>query len=173
MQHERRLICLLTILVFLSGGTSGFSAQGLGTPPPVMPGWPQVMATDQFYMPVGVVLADLDGDSDMEVAAGSSGDLFYVWDHQGTLLPGWPVDLDAKIQSKAAAADLDGDGDLDMAFTMDTGNVAIWDLPALAQPDSIEWGGLFHDNWNTGQYGFGAGVIFTDGFETGDTSAWW
>jgi len=95
------------------------------TAPPMMPGWPQTMPVDPWYVPAGVVLADLDGNGTKEVLVGSTDNNFYAWDYLGNLLPGWPVAFTAKIQSKAAVADLDLDGDLEIIISVETGHLHV------------------------------------------------
>ncbi|MBN2172049.1 MAG: VCBS repeat-containing protein [Candidatus Krumholzibacteriota bacterium] len=117
------------------------------TAPPILPGWPQVMGTHPTYSPVGVVLADLERDGDLEVLAGSTDNLFYVWEHDGTLRPGWPVDFGYQIQSKAAAADLDGDGDLEILIAVKSGQLHILrhdgtPLAGWPQPTGFTYGFL-------------------------------
>jgi len=41
-----------------------------------------------------------------------------------------------------------------MAMTMMTGHVGLWDFASPYDPNRVEWGGLFHDHWNTNQHGF-------------------
>jgi hypothetical protein len=94
--------------------------------PPYHSGWPQVMGTHPNYKPVGIVLADVDADGMMEVLAGSTDNFFRVWRHDGTLLPGWPVNVSGQVQSKAAAADLDGDGDLEVLISVKSGPLRIY-----------------------------------------------
>ncbi len=93
---------------------------------PLLPGWPQTMGFSVPYYPVGVVLADVDGDGDLEVIAGSTDNRIRVWEHTGTLLPGWPVQVESQIQSKAAAADLDGDGDLEIIVNVKSGSLKVF-----------------------------------------------
>ncbi|MEZ4649669.1 MAG: FG-GAP-like repeat-containing protein [Candidatus Eisenbacteria bacterium] len=91
----------------------------------LLPGWPQTMGFTNPFSPVGVVLADVDGNGDLEVIAGSTDNKLRVWDHDGTLLPGWPVTFENQIQGKAAAADLDGDGDLEILANVKSGSLKI------------------------------------------------
>ena len=93
--------------------------------PPVMPGWPQTMGTVVPYSPVGVVLADIEGDGDLEVIAGSTDSKLYLWDHDGVLRAGWPVTMPGQVQSKAAVADLDGDGVLEILVAVKNGQLHI------------------------------------------------
>lgn len=93
---------------------------------PVLPGWPQTMGFSVPYYPVGVVLADVDGDDDLEVIAGSTDYRLRVWHHDGTLAAGWPVTVEQQIQSKAAVADLDGDGDLEIIVNVKSGSLKVF-----------------------------------------------
>ena len=92
----------------------------------LLPGWPQSMGFTNPFLPVGVVLADVDGNGDLEVIAGSTDNKLRVWDHDGTLLPGWPVTFENQIQGKAAAADLDGDGDLEILVNVKSGSLKVY-----------------------------------------------
>ncbi len=94
--------------------------------PPYHSGWPQLMGSHVNYKPVGIVLADVDADGTLEVLAGSTDNLFRVWRHDGTLLPGWPINVGGQVQSKAAAADLDGDGDLEILISVKSGPLRIF-----------------------------------------------
>lgn len=114
---------------------------------PLMPGWPQTMGSSAPYYPVGVVLADVDGDGDLEVIAGSTDNRLRVWHHDGSLLPGWPVVVEHQIQSKAAVADLDGDGDLEIIVNVKSGSVKVFHhdgTPAAGwpQPSNLTFGFL-------------------------------
>jgi hypothetical protein len=89
-------------------------------------GWPQTMGIQVSFRPSGIVLADVNRDGDLEVLAGSTDNLFRVWRHDGALMPGWPIDVGAEVQSKAAAADLDGDGDLEILISVKNGPLRIY-----------------------------------------------
>lgn len=65
------------------------------------------------------VLADLDGRPGLEIVVAALDGHIYVWRHDGSLLPGFPVALEdprrgpghrAKLVSTPAVGDLDGDG---------------------------------------------------------------
>ncbi len=106
-------------------GAAGSAAEGFRSPP-MLPGWPQTMGTQVLYKPTGVVLADLTWDGDCEVIAGSTDNLIRAWNHDGTLLPGWPVNVGGAVQSKAAVGDLDGDGDQEIVFSTRAGQIRIY-----------------------------------------------
>ncbi len=74
-------------------------------------------------------LADLDEDGDLEIIAGAMDARVYVFQHDGTYLDGWPLELrheydffgdvvsnGARIISSPAVGDIDGDGRLEIAI---------------------------------------------------------
>jgi len=120
--------------------------------PPYHSGWPQTMGTQVNYKPVGIVLADVDADGLKEVLAGSTDNLFRVWRHDGTLMPGWPVNVGGFVQSKAAAADLDGDGDLEILISVVSGPLRIYHHNGTVFPGWPQVSGV--------TYGFIAPVVY-------------
>lgn len=88
-----------------------------------MPNWPQRVGVGPVYKPVGVTLADINGDDTLEVIAGSTDNKVYVWDWRGDLLAGWPRTLSGGVQSKVAVGDLYGDGEAFLFVTCRDGMV--------------------------------------------------
>lgn len=84
--------------------------------------------TNQTGFPVNIVwndwssprIVDLDSDGDIEIVVGADENLS-VFNHDGTLLDGWPVSFDSGyLESPAAIGDMDNDGDLEVvAYTID------------------------------------------------------
>lgn len=87
----------------------------------------------QPYVFNAPVLGDIDGDGFLEVVAGaaSSGGMgIFAWNHDGSLVPGFPVHTDFNTQfgpqtlgnfiGGGVIADLDGDGDMEIAFVTTT-----------------------------------------------------
>ncbi len=90
-----------------------------------VPGWPRNTGNTVMVSPA---LADLDGDGNPEVIAGSWDKNVYAWHGDGSLY--WsktPVfahgddDITARITGSPIVADLDGDGDQDIAVGTDFG----------------------------------------------------
>lgn len=95
-----------------------------GGAPPVMPGWPQTMGVTVPFAPVGVVLADVDHDGNIEVVAGSTDNRLRIWTVAGSLIT--DVNAGGRIQSKPAVADLDGDGDLEIVVATAAGQLQVF-----------------------------------------------
>ena len=61
----------------------------------------------------GVVVADLDGDCDLEIVTAHSGGYVSVYNHEGYFEPGWPRHPATNEFRSLAVADLDEDGDME------------------------------------------------------------
>jgi len=102
--------------------------------PQQMPGWPKNMGVNPNYAPSGVSLADINGDGNLEIIAGSTDNNIYVWDYQGNFLPGWPVTLSAMIQAKVAIGDIDNNGDKEIIVAARNGYVYAFDHDGTSFP---------------------------------------
>jgi hypothetical protein len=78
-------------------------------------GWPIYMKGADAILPP--VVGDLDGDGTAEIVAPSIHNKvckIYVYEHDGSPAPGWPVTTDDEIKSAIALGDLDQDGDVEI-----------------------------------------------------------
>lgn len=90
-------------------------------------------------------VADLDGDGDMEIVLHTrgltSGGRFYIFDHTGAPLPGFPLSLDNhNVESSPVLYDLDNDGQLEIISTERAYPIG---YVHIIEMDGTEWGG----NW--------------------------
>jgi hypothetical protein len=109
----------------------------------LMPGFPVPITGLSEYPPS---VADLEGDGDMEIAVFTrgfyeKGGRFYLLDHSGNILPGFPLSLDDNnVFGSPTLADLDNDGSLEILAperNYPSGYLHIFEA------DGTEWGG----NW--------------------------
>lgn len=94
------------VIAASSGGMYIFDNQGQ-----VFPGFP-VVDPNVKYSYQSPILADLDGDDDLEIIGSNHGDSagFYVMEHDGNYKAGWPIALGGWTYSPATVLDVDNDG---------------------------------------------------------------
>lgn len=135
----------------------------------IKPGWPK-LSHDNDIPPAGCpdpiypspALGDLDNDGDLEIVSAGFDKRIYAWHHNGTVLPGFPIDsklvdrfslwpelygsLADTIWSSPALADMDGNGFLDIIIGTDegsfdgswAGDAQGWTCP-YASPPNMPW----------------------------------
>lgn len=121
-----------------------------------------------------LALVDLDGDKDLEVVAKYL-DMVSAYHGDGTLVSGFPYAIsdDGVGQDRAPGAafeDVDDDGDIEFLFASASGRVAYFDTAASTSPATRVWPMDKHDALGTSDLGLLG--VFSDGFESGDTSHW-
>lgn len=155
-----------------------------------VPGWPvrpavpaDCMGHTVSYSSSGSpVVADVAGDSDLEIILPSNWDLVIFDRHGNQLSQDSCVAGDFILTTNgpvgmAAVGDIDGDGDLEVVAagfatqSPPVGAIYVWDFPGQATPDATPWPTFRRTPNNQARVG-GGGEIFADGFESGDTSAW-
>ncbi|MCK4776444.1 MAG: VCBS repeat-containing protein, partial [Candidatus Krumholzibacteria bacterium] len=101
-------------------------------------------------------LADMDSDEDDELVVGSQSREVYIFDDDGSILPGWPVTIPDVISGSPAVGDIDGDGDLEIVVNTWSG-----DVRAFHHDGSVLW-----QKWFKNQNFFGPSPALAD--MTGD-----
>ncbi len=117
------------------------------------PGWPQHPTTNELR---GLLVSDLDGDGGLEIIVTATGNQVNTWvyEHNGSLRPGWPQ-LDnaggyawGVYNANAAAGDLDGDGSGEIIVPSDVHYINAYNPDGSLIPANAMYGGK---NW--GQVG--------------------
>lgn len=109
--HDQRLAAVWFEYPDDDGYRFWFDAEWRGDPgyPVSKPGFPVVLTAEPISDPG---LADLDGNGDLEIVFGDAAGSIQVYRHDGTPLPGWPVNTGIALSSSPiAVGDLNGDGE--------------------------------------------------------------
>ena len=131
------------------GWVSVYNSQGY-----FEPGWPQHPIPNELR---GLSVADLDADGDLEIIlTGALGSAVNTWvyEHNGTLRPGWPQLNNSSgyawgvYNDNAAAGDLDGDGTGEIIVPSDVHYINAYHPDGSPIPANAIYGGR---NW--GQVG--------------------
>ncbi|MFA5146248.1 MAG: S8 family serine peptidase [Candidatus Omnitrophota bacterium] len=103
----------------------------------IVPGWPVAVN----FLLLEVLIADIDGDADLELIAPSFINAWYAWHHDGKRVEGWPISLtDDFVFSFGGLAlgDMDGDGDTEVAgTTFFDSKLCVYTTPGLS--DKMTW----------------------------------
>lgn len=123
------------------------------------------------------VVGDFDGDGDLEIAVGSDADgggtNVAVYDHEGELLPGWPVHFGGPHEVRSiTAGDLDGDGRVEIVVNKTSSGpaTAVYALDGSMRPGWPQVDGATCDPpppaeacWDFGGYNQNVGLADLDG----------
>ncbi len=98
------------------------------------------------------VVADLNGDGRNDVLMGDeTGNLVAISGLDGTVLPGFPIQLAGEVRGAPAVGDIDGDGMTEIVVADWDKNVYVWDYDFPFQPNGpAPWPQFHHDARRTG-----------------------
>jgi hypothetical protein len=111
----------------------GFPVRSQGPGPGPTP-TPHPPGGNVYSIEASPAVADLDGDGRDEIAVGSWDGRMYLWDDDGSVMPGWPVQVGDQIISSAALVDLDDDGRLDIVVGSKDHHLYGWTVDAEPLP---------------------------------------
>lgn len=127
----------------------------------IVAGWP--VNTNAVVEGSSPVLGDVDGDEPVEIVVGSASGFTpygcsldeiseaYVFDNDGTIVDGWPVDLGVATPPHPALWDVDEDGDTEIIMCY-AQTVYIWDAPASFDRKLLQWPFFAFDVVHSGHY---------------------
>ena len=79
------------------------------------------------------LVLDMDNNGDLEFIIGSDDNKVYAFNHDGTLVPGWPRSTGAYVFSSPAVGDIDGDGEDEIVIGSDDGYLYAWEMNGTAR----------------------------------------
>jgi hypothetical protein len=95
-------------------------------------------------------VADVDGDGQLEILFGDESGKVHGYNHDGTQLAGFPIQVTGEVRSTPAVWDIDQDGEVEVMVQCWDTNVYVWDMPATFNPTRMPWPVFRHDSRNTG-----------------------
>lgn len=133
-----------------------------------LPGWPKLL---QVIPTANSTSADVTNDGKQDFLVTLSNGQLVGYSFTGAILPGLPLVMSSGSISGAAVGDIDGDGLFEIVAATWDGFVYAWDTVGEALPRRADWPMRGANSRNTGIL-YDPEVLFADGFEGGDTSAW-
>jgi len=109
-----------------------------------MPGWPITLPAPAGHVYSSPAVGDIDGDGFLDIAVTTENNQVFLFHHNGTIFPGWPIVLGSgsSISGNPAFADVDHDGQLEVFAETYYGSVGIYKVtgqPLPGWPQEVGW----------------------------------
>ena len=95
----------------------------------LLPGWPVDLGFNILSEPL---IADLDGDGQVEVLAARKTGKIFAYESDGSIMSNFPIAVDGSIESTPAIEDIDNDGDLEIVIGSTSG-LEVIDIKSSAE----------------------------------------
>ena len=95
----------------------------------VLPGWPVDLGFNSLSEPL---IADLDGDGQVEVLAARKTGMIFAYEDDGSMMNNFPISIAGSIESTPAIEDIDNDGDLEIVVSSTSG-LEVIDIKSSAE----------------------------------------
>ena len=95
----------------------------------ILPGWPVDLEFNILSEPL---IADLDGDGQVEVLAARKTGKIFAYESDGSMMSNFPIAVDGSIESTPAIEDIDNDGDLEIVIGSTSG-LEVIDIKSSAE----------------------------------------
>ena len=112
--------------------------------------WSATVSRSSYY--TGPAIGDIDGDGEPEAVIGAYDSKLYSFNHDSTVVGGWPKITDSAIEIVPAIGDLDGDGDVEVVSASLNGVVSVYDLNGAYDVSTMQWPMYQHNPQHTGYY---------------------
>lgn len=108
----------------------------------------------QYSSESSPVVADINGDGLNDIVMGDELNQLTAISGAGTILPGFPIDIDSEIKATPGVCDCDGDGMTEVLAMSWGGKLHMWDYDFPFSPGGPPpWPQFHHDARHTGYYG--------------------
>jgi hypothetical protein len=126
-------------------------------------GWPKNLNNIFARIISAASTGDLTGNGNLEIAIGTQDSRFFLWDQSGELLPGFPLEIGARVNGESAIGDIDDDGELEIAFATEVSSLDKIAKIFVLNADSTNANGWPIEVANTVNGGVALGDLDRDG----------
>lgn len=143
------------VVAATDGKVYAYTPAGTPTSGWVVPDTGVTTPCDASRLQSSPVLGDIDGDGSLEVVVGCYDGKVYAFNHDGSILPGWPKMAGAPVRTTPAIGNMDGDNSWDIVVSAEDGAVYRWEVAGntgTMQYAQFPWPTFHGNNRRTGAY---------------------